>query len=299
MTEPLKGRVAVVTGAGRGIGAATARRLAVMGARVVVNDPGVDRAGEGLDRGPADTVVRAIAEAGGTAVANYDSVADFESAGRIIETARREFGRIDILVNNAGISAGAPIQQLEPELFNTVVGIHLHGTYNCTRHAVPDMVEAGWGRIVNLVSRAGLLGSAGAGAYAAGKGGIYGFTNAVARDLEPLGVTVNAVNPAATHTRMVSDAVEAAQARGLDDASAQRMLAIAQQPDELATVIAFLCTEEAGGISGQTFFVQNGAVGLFAPLQVTQTLLTDEDWTPETLAEAAQRLELHPLGQLY
>ena len=102
MTEPLKGRVAVVTGAGRGIGAATARQLAIMGARVVVNDPGVNRAGEGLDHGPADGVVRAIAEAGGTAVANYDSVADFESAGRIIETARREFGGIDILVNNAG-----------------------------------------------------------------------------------------------------------------------------------------------------------------------------------------------------
>ena len=299
MTEPLKGRVAVVTGAGRGIGAATARQLAIMGARVVVNDPGVNRAGEGRDRGPADGVVRAIAEAGGTAVANYDSVADFESAGRIIETARREFGGIDILVNNAGISAGAPIQHLDPELFNTVVGIHLHGTYNCTRHAVPDMIEAGWGRVVNLVSRAGLLGSAGAAAYAAGKGGIYGFTNAIARDLEPLGVTVNAVNPAATITRMVTEALEEARERGLDEESRERMLAIAQQPEELATVIGFLCTEEAAGISGQTFFVQNGAVGLFAPLQVTQTLLTDEDWTPETLAEAAKRLQLHPLGQLY
>ena len=114
MTESLEGRVAVVTGAGRGIGAATARQLAIMGARVVVNDPGVNRAGEGGDRGPADGVVRAIAEAGGTAVANYDSVADFESAGRIIETARREFGGIDILVNNAGVSAGAPTARATP-----------------------------------------------------------------------------------------------------------------------------------------------------------------------------------------
>ena len=161
------------------------------------------------------------------------------------------------------------------------------------------MVEAGWGRIVNLVSRAGLIGSAGAAAYAAGKGGIYGFTNAIARDLKALGVTVNAVNPAATITRMVTEAMDEARERGLDEESRERMLAIAQQPEELATVIAFLCTEEAGGISGQTFFVQNGAVGLFAPLQVTQTLLTDEDWTPDTLAEAAKQLQLHPLGQLY
>ncbi len=299
MTETLAGRVAVVTGAGRGIGAATARQLAIMGASVVVNDPGVDERGAGEDRSTADAVVRAIGEAGGTAVASYDSVADFESAGRIIETARREFGGIDILVNNAGIAAGAPIQDFDPELFATVVGVHLHGTFNCTRHAVPDMVERGWGRIVNLVSRAGLIGSAGSAAYAAGKGGIYAFTNSVARDVEALGVTVNNVNPAATHTRMVDNAVERARAQGADDASAQRMLAGAQQPEEVATVIAFLCTEEAGGISGQTFFAQNGAVGLFAPLAVTQTLLSDEDWSPESLAAAAQGLQLHPLGQLY
>jgi NAD(P)-dependent dehydrogenase (short-subunit alcohol dehydrogenase family) len=299
MTEPLEGRVAVVTGAGRGIGAAAARQLAIMGASVVVNDPGVDERGGGADRSPADAVVRAIGEAGGKAVASYDSVAEYDSAGRIIETARREFGGIDILVNNAGIAAGAPIAELDPELFATVVGVHVHGTFNCTRHAVPDMIEAGWGRIVNLVSRAGLLGSAGAAAYAAGKGGIYGFTNAVARDLEAFGVTVNNVNPAATHTRMVDGAIERAREQGMDEASAERMRSIAQGPEEPAMVIAFLCTEEAGGISGQTFFVQNGAVGLFAPLEVTQTLVTDEDWTPESLAEAARRLRLHPLGQLY
>lgn len=299
MTETLAGRVAVVTGAGRGIGAATARQLAIMGARVVVNDPGVDPRGAGKDHSAADAVVRAIGEAGGQAVASYDSVAEFESAGRIIETARREFGPVDILVNNAGIAAGAPIQELDPDLFARVVGVHLHGTFNCTRQAVPGMIEQGRGRVVNLVSRAGLLGSAGAAAYAAGKGGIYAFTNAVARDLEPLGVTVNNVNPAATHTRMVDGALERAIEQGADPASAERMLALAQQPEQIAAVIAFLCTDQAGGISGQTFFVQGNAVGLFAPLAVTQTLLSDEDWTPESLAEAAQRLQLHPLGQLY
>ena len=299
MGSMLDGRVAVVTGAGRGIGRATALALAAQGASVVVNDPGVSQRGSGEDRSLADSVVEEIAQAGGKAVASYDSVAEYEPAGRIIETAIRDLGGIDILVNNAGIAAGAPIHDLDPDLFAAVVGVHLFGTFNCTRHACVHMRERGWGRIVNLVSRAGLWGSAGAAAYAAGKGGIYGFTNAVARDLERYGITVNNVNPAATHTRMVDDAVERARARGLDTGPAERMLTIAQEPEQVATVIAFLCSEEAGAISGQTFFVQGDAVGLFAQLAVTQTLVADGPWTPETLAAAAGRLQVHPLGTLY
>ncbi len=299
MASMLDGRVAVVTGAGRGIGRATALALAAQGASVVVNDPGVSRSGTGEDRSLADAVVEEIAQAGGKAAASYDSVAEYEPAGRIIETAIRDLGGIDILVNNAGIAAGAPIHELDPDLFAAVVGVHLFGTFNCTRHACVHMRERGWGRIVNLVSRAGLWGSAGTAAYASGKGGIYGFTNAVARDLERDGITVNNVNPAATHTRMIDDAVERARASGLDTGPAERMLTIAQEPEQVATVIAFLCSEEAGAISGQTFFVQGDAVGLFAPLAVTQTLVTDGAWTPETLAAAAGRLQVHPLGTLY
>ena len=299
MSTRLDGRVAVVTGGGRGIGRAAAEALAALGASVVVNDPGVSDRGEGEDRAFADEVVKGIRASGGRAVASYDSVAEWESAGRIIETAERELGAVDILVNNAGIAAGAPIDKLDPELFATVVGVHLFGTFHCTRRAVEGMRERGWGRVVNIVSRAGLLGSAGASAYAAGKAGIYGFTNSASRDLGRYGITVNNVNPAATHTRMIGGAVERARARGLDSSSAERMLAVAQEPERVATVIAFLCTDAAAGINGQTFFVQGNSVGLFAPLEVTQTLEGDEPWTPEALAEAVPEFRFHPLDALY
>ena len=299
MSTSLEGRVAIVTGAGRGIGRAAAQALAALGASVLVNDPGVSERGSGEDRSFADEVAAAIRAAGGTALASYDSVAEFESTERIIETAQRELGGVDILVDNAGIAAGAPVQELDPELFATVVGVHLFGTFHCTRHAVESMRAQGWGRVVNLVSRAALLGSAGSSAYAAGKGGIYGFTNSASRDLGRFGITMNNVSPAATLTRMIDGAAERAKASGLDSSVAERMLAVAQKPEQVATLIAFLCTEAAAGINGQTFFVQGDSVGLFAPPEVTQTLDGDGPWTPNSLAEAVSGLRLHPLDTLY
>ena len=299
MTDTLEGKVAVVTGAGRGIGRATAMTLAGMGAKVVVNDLGGSNEGTGADASPADETVSAINELGGEAVASHDSVADYEAAGRIIDAAVDNFGRLDILVNNAGISAGAPIDQLDPELFATVVGVHIFGTYNCTRHAVEHLKAQDAGRIVNIVSRAGLIGTAGSAAYAAGKGGIYGFTNAICRDLQPHGITVNNVNPAATVTRMVTGAIERARERGVDTSSAERMISVAQQPESVAAVIAFLCTDAASHITGQTFFAQGNSVGLFGPLEVRQTLVAEAGWTPESLAEAATRLQIPALEAIY
>ncbi|MEE9286090.1 MAG: SDR family NAD(P)-dependent oxidoreductase [Dehalococcoidia bacterium] len=299
MSLSLDNRVAVVTGAGRGIGRAVAMKLAEMGASVVVNDLGVTIEGAGMDASPANQVTNEIKANGGKAVANHDSVADFESAKRIIETAVNQFGKIDILVNNAGTTAGAPIYELDPKTFASVVGVHLFGTFNCTRHACVYMKDQGWGRIVNMVSRAGLWGSPGAAPYGSGKGGIFGFTNVVCRDLAPFGITVNGVNPAAALTRMVTESVDRAKERGLDAAQAERMLAVAQEPEDVAVVVAFLCTEEAGAINGQYFFVQGGSVGLFQPLTVTKTAFKDGRWTLEELAKVAPTFEIPELKALY
>jgi NAD(P)-dependent dehydrogenase (short-subunit alcohol dehydrogenase family) len=299
MAGRIDGRVAVVTGAGRGIGRAIAHKLSEIGAAVVVNDLGTSTQGSGSDKSPADQVVTEIKTKGGKAIANYDNVADFEAARRIIETAVKTFGKIDILVNNAGTTAGAPIYELPQETFASVVGVHVFGTFNCTRHACTYMKNQKWGRIVNMVSRAGLIGSQGAAPYAAGKGGIFGFTNVVSRDLAPFGITVNGVNPAAANTRMVTESMGRAKGAAADPAQVERMMRVVQDPEHVATCVAALCTEEAAAINGQFFFVQGGHVGLFQPLQITKHVYKDGMWGPGELAKAMGTMEIPPLGSLY
>ncbi|MBM4406177.1 MAG: SDR family NAD(P)-dependent oxidoreductase [Chloroflexi bacterium] len=292
MERQLAGRVAVVTGAGRGIGRAIAHTLAEMGAAVVVNDLGTSTAGVGSDSTPADQVVAEIKARGGRAIANYESVAEFEGARRIIEAAVKTFGKIDILVNNAGTSTGAPIHELKPETFASVVGVHLFGTFNCTRHACEHMKRQRWGRIVNLVSRAALIGSTGTAPYGAGKGGIFGFTNVVSRDLAPYGITVNAVNPDAANTRMVTESRARWAATGATAAQSQRMGKEPQDPAKIAVAVGALCTEEAAKINGQFFLVQGSHVGLFQPLTITKHLFKEGKWSLEELVKAMGTMEI-------
>ena len=251
MKISLSGRTAVVTGAGRGIGRATALELARLGASVVVNDIGTELDGTGRDASLAENVTAEIEAAGGRAAASTDSVTDFHAAERIIGTAVERFGGVDILVNNAGISAGKPIWELDPELFDRVSSSHIKGTYNCTRLAVPYMRERRFGRIVNLVSRAGIIGVPGSAAYGAGKGAVFGFTNVVARDLAPFGITVNAVNPSSTETRMVLNAIEQGRRQGGEVAQrAENLLKAAQRPEDVAVLIAALSTAETAAVTG-------------------------------------------------
>ncbi len=295
----LDNRVAVVTGAGRGLGKAVAIQLAQMGARVVVNDMGGSLAGKGRDRRPAEEVAAFINDTGGHALPSYDSVADFETAGSIIDTALEAWGKIDILVNNAGTSVRSPVWEIDPEAFRSVVDVHLFGTFYCTRRAAPLMKEQGYGRIVNVVSRAGLWGAKHVAGYGAGKGGIFGFTNVAARDLAPYGVTVNAVNPAAMGTRMVTESVQRNRDEERPDPMQERMMLQVQEPEEVAVMIAYLCAEEAGGTNGQFFLVQGEQIGWFQPLAIAKSIFKQGRWTPEEFAEALPRLDIPPLREIY
>lgn len=286
----LDGRVAIVTGAGRGIGRATALALARCGAAVVVND---------LDGECAEAVADEVARAGGTAAASIESVVDRAGALRLAAAAEA-LGGTDILVNNAGLASSVPLARLEPDHFERVADSHLLGTFLCTHAVLPRMLAQQRGRIVNLLSRAGLIGLPSTAAYAAGKGGVFGFTNVAARDLLGSGITVNAVNPAATDTRMVAGAIEAFAAQG--GAAAERaagLRAALQPPHEIAPAIVALCADEAAHISGQIFYVAKGQLGLFAPLAVTQSTPRSASWNADDALAALAKFALHPLGELY
>jgi NAD(P)-dependent dehydrogenase (short-subunit alcohol dehydrogenase family) len=200
----LEGRVAVVTGAGRGIGREFALALAREGAAVVVNDIGVGLRGDETGEDPAAEVCAEIKSSGGRAVPAHDSVSDYDAAGRIIQTAIDNFGQIDILVNNAGIVRDRTLVKMGPEDFDAVIATHLKGTFNCAQHAVGPMKEAGYGRIINITSSAGLRGNFGQTNYAAAKAGIMGMTFVWAMELGRSGITANAMAPAGA-TRMTAN----------------------------------------------------------------------------------------------
>jgi NAD(P)-dependent dehydrogenase (short-subunit alcohol dehydrogenase family) len=296
MSMDLAGRTAIVTGAGGGIGRATAFALAQLGAAVVVNDIGRDEGGVWT----AERVVEEIRVAGGRAAANTDSVGDWEGAARMVELGRREFGSVDILVNNAGIGfSGAP-WDVDAETFDRVVSMHVQGSFYCARHALSPMREQGWGRIVNLLSRAGITGMPGTVAYAVAKGGVFGLTNALSRDVEGTGITVNGVNPASTRTPMVAAALSKLGAMGeAGRKRAEALRAQMQTPEQVAVVIASLCLPGAAQINGQIFLVEHNRIGLFQPLTITQDVERAEPWTPEALCEALGKLDLHGLGDAY
>src|SRR5512143_1538305 len=199
----LQGKVAVVTGSGRGIGRGIAVALAREGAKVVVNDVGCSLDGRGSEQAPAAQVCREIAGFGGKAVPNYDSVSEYASAKSIVQTAMDSFGRIDILVNNAGIVRDRSIMKMTEEDFDAVLAVHLKGSFNCGSHAIPLMREQNYGRIINITSSAGLRGNFGQTNYSAAKAALMGITFTWSIELAKYGITVNAVAPAGA-TRMTA-----------------------------------------------------------------------------------------------
>jgi NAD(P)-dependent dehydrogenase (short-subunit alcohol dehydrogenase family) len=296
MGTELAGKTAIVTGAGRGIGRATAHALAELGAAVVVNDIGRDQDGVST----AERVVGEIRAAGGRAAANTDSVTDWNGAARMVELGQREFGSLDILVNNAGIAFSGSVWEIDAETFDRIVATHVQGSFYCSRHALVPMRERGWGRIVNLVSRAGITGMPGSLPYAVGKGGVFGLINALSRDVEGSGITVNGVNPSSTDTPMVSAALENLAAMGEGGRKrAESLRAQMQRPEQVAVAIASLCLPGAAHINGQIFLVEHNRIGLFQPLSITQAVERGEPWTPAELCETLGKLELHALADAY
>jgi NAD(P)-dependent dehydrogenase (short-subunit alcohol dehydrogenase family) len=289
MGTRLAGRAAVVTGAGRGIGRAIAELLASEGAAVVVNDLGGAVDGSGASSSVADEVVAAIKSRGGTAVANYDSVADFKAAERIVGTAVKEFGSVDILVNNAGILRDRMIFNMSEAEWDAVIAVHLKGSFNCTRHAAAHMRQQRRGRIVSLSSTSGVFGNSGQANYGAAKDGIAGLTRVVSRDLGKYGITVNAVCPGATTrmTQTVPDGARGArQKSGIQGPGpAQRTFALGNTgPENVAPWVVYLTTDAAKDVNGQIFFVMGGMISLLNYPAPARTMQKDGRWTPEEIA---------------
>jgi NAD(P)-dependent dehydrogenase (short-subunit alcohol dehydrogenase family) len=291
MGNLLKGRVAVVTGAGQGLGRAEAIGLAAQGARVVVNDLGTNIDGSGSSRGPADEVVAEIKKAGGEAVASYASVADPGGAEGIIKMAVDAFGRLDVLVNNAGFTRDRMVYNISDDEWDAIQKTNLYGTFYCLRAACRVMRTQAYGRIINTSSHAG-LGNMGQASYAAAKEGIVGLTRTVAYDMGRYGVTCNAVRPVAG-TRGFHELVEE---KGLGDAwvkmfgretAEQRLKQMLELnlPEDVAGLVVYLGSEKADHINGCVFEVWHGHVGIYAdPPPVAQVLWKDGRWTPEELA---------------
>jgi NAD(P)-dependent dehydrogenase (short-subunit alcohol dehydrogenase family) len=275
----LKDKVAVITGAARGIGREIALLMARQGARVVVNDYGGSEGGVGATQGPADEVVAEIRAGGGGAVASYDSVASMEGGRRIVQAALDAFGRIDVVVNNAGILRDRMIFNMSEEEWDAVIDTHLKGSFAVTRAAAPHFREQRSGRFINMTSTSGLVGNVGQANYAAAKLGIVGLTRVTALDMARYNVTANCISPFAW-TRMIGTIPTETEAQKARVEKIKKM-----SPAHIAPLAAYLASDHAKDVSGQVFGVRGKEIMLFGHMRPTMRVHDAEGWTPERLAE--------------
>jgi NAD(P)-dependent dehydrogenase (short-subunit alcohol dehydrogenase family) len=280
----LDGKAAVVTGAGRGIGRGIALALAKAGARVVVNDLGVDLTGEGKDAAPASKVVEEIKKAGGVAEANFGSVADFNAAEAMVAQAVKSFGRIDILVNVAGNLRDRMIFNMSEEDWDAVLNVHLKGTFNTMRAASVRMREQKSGRIISM-SSVSALGAPGQPNYAAAKAGIIGLTWSSANALGKYNVTVNAVMPSGA-TRMIDSTP---RARETFEATGKWPSELAagtdRDPDNVAPLVVYLASDAAKDVNGQVFHARGYRYTILYQPTAQAAIQADRRWDPAELVD--------------
>ncbi len=294
----LDGRVAVVTGSGRGIGRGIAMLYAAEGAKVIVNDPGVAVDGSGHDEGPAAQVVNEIKELGGEATANFDSVAEFSGGENMIKQAVDAYGRVDIVVNPAGILRDRMVFNMTHQEWDDVIAVHLKGHYNTIKPASVLMRQQRFGRIINFSSTSGLVGNTGQVNYGAAKAGIAGMTRVVSKDLGRYGVTCNAISPGAA-TRMTATVPDAARelrsqagVQGAAGAAAPVSPFTRREPDDVAPMALYLASDDAWDINGQIFLCNGGTVGLMQHPTAERTVFKNGHWEMSELDDAVHNVLL-------
>jgi len=281
MTRLLDGKVALVTGGGRGVGRGIALALAEAGAKVMINDLGATLDGQASGEQPADEVAGAIRAAGGEAAVDGGSVADWNAAHKMVERAVERFGRIDIVINNAGILRDVMFHRMSEAEFDAVIAVHLKGSFNVSRAAAPHFKAQGSGVYVHMTSTSGLIGNFGQANYAAAKLGIAALSKSIALDMARFGVRSNAVAPFAW-TRMI-DSIPAETPEQQKRVDGLKKLV----PEKVAPFVVALCADAARDVTGQVFGVRNNEIYLFSQPRPVRNAHCGEGWTPQAILDAA------------
>jgi len=281
MAGLLAGKVALITGGGRGVGRGIALACAEAGAKIVVNDLGASLSGELEGEQPAQEVVAAIRAMGGEAIVDGGSVADWNAANRMVEAAVNAFGRIDIVVNNAGILRDVMFHRMSEPEFDDVLDVHLKGSFNVSRAAAPHFKQQGSGVYVHMTSTSGLIGNFGQANYSAAKLGIVALSKSIALDMQKFGVRSNAVAPFAW-TRMI-DSIPSETPEQKKRVEGLKKLV----PERVAPFVVGLCADEAKDVTGQVFGVRNNEIYLFSQPRPIRNAHRGEGWTPQSVVDTA------------
>jgi NAD(P)-dependent dehydrogenase (short-subunit alcohol dehydrogenase family) len=278
MTDTLKDKVALITGAGRGIGREIALAIARHGASVVVNDPGVSLEGKDQTAEPANEVVREITTAGGKAIADYGNVSHRDAANAMVARAIHTFGKIDIVVNNAGILRDAIFHKMTDDDWDSVIKVHLYGSYNVSRAAAEHFRKQEAGAFVHMTSTSGLIGNYGQANYSAAKMGIVGLSKSIALDMRRYNIRSNCISPFAW-SRMIGSIPNAPDQK-------ERLNTLkALTPDKIAPLAVFLASDAAANVTGQIFAVRGNEIFLMSQPRPLRSVHRADGWTPETLRD--------------